>query len=60
MTYYLKKFQIKVSMSHPVKIDLKKKLDPKQNNIQIFNIDAHRFKKTKNENPPTREIEVAS
>lgn len=26
--------------SHPVKIDLNKKLDPKQKTIQAFNIDA--------------------
>ena len=26
--------------SHPVKIDLKKKLDPMQKTIQTFNIDA--------------------
>ena len=28
------------SPSHPVKIDLDKKLDPKQKTIQAFNIDA--------------------
>ena len=46
--------------AQPVKIDLNKKLDPKQKTIQIFNIDDQGFRKTKNENPPTREIEVTS
>ena len=40
--------------------DLNKKLDPKQKTIQKFNIDAQRFRKTKNENPPTWELEVAT
>ena len=31
----------------PIKIDLNKKLDPKQKTIQTFNIDAKRFRKTK-------------
>ena len=35
-------------------IDLNKKLDPKQNTIQAFNIDAQGFRKTRNENPPMR------
>ena len=41
-------------MSHlkSVKIGLNKKLDPKQMAIQIFNIDAQGFIKTRNENPP--------
>ena len=30
-----------------VKIDLNKKLDPKQKTIQVFNIDAQRLRKTK-------------
>ena len=47
------------ALTHPVKIDLDKKLDPKQKTIQTFNIDAQRFRKTKNENLPTREIGVA-
>ena len=38
----------------------KKKLDPKQKTIQTFNIDAHLFMKTRNENPPTWEIGVTS
>ena len=42
--------------SQPVKIDLNKKLLPKQKTIEIFIIDAQAFRKTKNENPPTREI----
>ena len=43
-----------------VKTDLNKKLDPKQKTIQACNIDAQRFRKTKNENPTMREIGVAS
>ena len=45
-------------MSQPVKIDLNKKSFPKQKTIQNFNIDAQGFRKTKNENPPTRDIGV--
>ena len=48
------------SFSQPVKIDLNEKLLPKQKTIQIFIIDAQGFGKTKNENPPMREIGVAS
>ena len=44
----------------PVKIDINKKLDPKQKTIQTFNIDTKGFKKIKNENPLTWEIGVAS
>ena len=40
-----------ISMTHPVKIDLSKKLNPKQKNIQAFNIDALGFRETRNENP---------
>ena len=47
-------------LSQPVKTDLNKKLLPKQKTIEIFIIDAQAFRKTKNENPPTREIGVAS
>ena len=32
--------------SHPVKIDVNKKLDSKQKTIQTFNIDAQGFRKT--------------
>ena len=46
-------------LTHSAKIDLNKKLDPKKKTIQTFNIDAQRFRKTKNENPPTWEIGVA-
>ena len=46
--------------SHPAKIDLNKKLLPKQKTFQDFNIDALGFRKTRNENPPTREIGVTS
>ena len=45
---------------HPAKIDLNKKWLPKQKTIQNFNIDAQGFRKTRNENPPTREIGVTS
>ena len=45
-----------LSLSQHVKVDLNKKLDPKQKTIQNFNIDAQVFRKTKNENPPTWEI----
>ena len=44
----------------PVKIDLNKKLDPKQKTIQTLNIDAQGFRKTKNENPLTWKIGVTS
>ena len=46
--------------SQHVKVDLNKKLDPKQKTIQIFTIDAQGFRKTKNENPLTWEIRVTS
>ena len=46
--------------THPIKIDLNKKLAPKQKTIQTFNIDAYRFRKTKNESSPTWEIGVAN
>ena len=46
--------------SNPVKVDLNKQLDPKQKTIQTFNIDTKRLRKTKNENPLTREIGVTS
>ena len=48
------------SAAHPVKIDLNKKLDPKQKIIQSFNIDAKGLRKTRNENPLTWEIGVTS
>ena len=46
--------------SQPAKIDLNKKSFPKQKTIQNFTIDAQGFRKTKNENPPTWEMEVTS
>ena len=46
--------------SQPVKIDLNKKSLPKQKTIQNFTIDAQGFRKIKNENPPTWEMEVTS
>ena len=48
------------SVSHPVKIDLNKRLLPKQKTIQNFNINAQGFRKTKIENPPTWQIEFTS
>ena len=47
-------------LTRHVKIDLNEKLDPKQNAIQKFNIDSHRFRKIKNENPLTWEMGVTS
>ena len=44
----------------PATLDLNKKSFPKQKTIQNFTIDAQGFRKTKNENPPTWEIEVTS
>ena len=48
------------SDSHPAKIDLNKKWLPKQKTIQNFDIDTQGFRKTRNENPLTQEIEVTS
>ena len=58
----LKRAQIytKMHISHPVKIDLNKKLDPKQKTIQTFNIDSQGFRRARNENPPTWEIGVTN
>ena len=47
-------------LTYSAKIDLDKKWLPKQKTIQNFNIDALGFGKTRNENPPTREIGVTS
>ena len=44
----------------PAKLDLNKKSLSKQKTIQNFTIDAQGFRKTRNENPPTQEIEVTS
>ena len=44
------------NLSQPVKVDLDKKSLPKQKTIQNFTIDTQGFRKTKNENPPTREM----
>ena len=41
-----------LTLPQPVKLHLNEKLDPKQKTIQIFNIDAQRFRKTKIENLP--------
>ena len=32
--------EINIYQTHPVKVDLNKKLDPKQKTIQVFDIDA--------------------
>ena len=47
-------------LAQPTKLDLNKKSLPKQKTIQNFTIDAQGFRKTKNRNPPTWEIEVTS
>ena len=41
-------------------MDLNKKSFPKQKTIQNFTIDAQGLRKTKNENPPTRDVGVTS
>ena len=46
--------------SQSVKIDLNKKLDPKQKTNQTFNTDAQGFIKPRNGNPLTREMGVTS
>ena len=48
------------SLAQPAKLDLNKKSFSKQKAIRNFTIDAQGFRKTKNENPPTWEIEVTS
>ena len=42
------------------KLDLNEKSLIKQTTVRNFTIDAQGFRKTKNENPPTWEIEVTS
>ena len=54
------KVLLKDAPAQPVKIDLIKKSFPKQKTIRNFIIDAQGFRKTKNENLPTWEIEVTS
>ena len=49
-----------IKPSHPAKKDLNKKWLPKQKIIHNFNIDAQGFRKTRNGNPPTREIGATS
>ena len=51
---------VALERSHPAKIELNKKWLLKQKTIQNFIIDAQGFRKTRNENPPTREIGVTS
>ena len=46
--------------SQPAKLDLDKETLPKQKTMQNFTIDAQGVRKMRNENPPTREIEVTS
>ena len=53
-------YQCHGQIAQPAKLDLNKKSFPKQKTIQNFTIDAQGFRKTKNENPPTWEIEVTS
>ena len=53
-------YDIPDGASQPVKINLNKKLDPKQKTIQTFNIDGQGFRKTNFENALTREIRVTS
>ena len=53
-------FKLDLLESHSIKIDLNKKLDPKQNTIQASNIDAKGFRKTRNENPHTLDIGITS
>ena len=48
------------SIAQPAKLDLDKKSLPKQKTIQNFTIDTQGFRKTRNENPQMREIEVTS
>ena len=60
MIKLIKKHSLWSNMSHPAKIDLNKKWLPKQKTIKNFNIDAQGLKKTRNKNPPTREIGVTS
>ena len=55
-----KKKRISNTNSHPAKLDIDKKLLPKQKTIQNFNIDAPWFRKARNENPPILEIGVTS
>ena len=47
-------------LAQTVKMNLNKKLDPKQKTIQVFNIDIKGFRKTRNKNPPTWEKGVTS
>ena len=49
---------LKPTKPQPVKIDLNKKLDPKQKTIQPPHTAAQGFRKARNVNPPTREIGV--
>ena len=53
-------FQVEHYNPQPAKIDLNKKSLPKQKTIQNVTIDAQGFRKTRNENPSTWEIEVTS
>ena len=59
-TWQSVQLQIEKNSPQPAKLDLNKKSFPKQKTIQNFTIDAQGFRKTKNENPPTWEIEVTS
>ena len=46
--------------SHHAQTDLNKKFGAIHQTLISFNIDSQEFRKTKNENPPSQEIEVNS
>ena len=50
----------KLIWAHHAKTDLNKKSGAMQQTLTNFNIDAQGFRKTNNENPPTREMGVTS
>ena len=58
--YHLRMFSLSFQDFFKAKIDLNKKRLPKQKTIQNYNIDVQGFRKTRNENPPTRVISVTS
>ena len=59
-TYMVNRVKTDSFPSQPVKLDLNKKLDPKQKTIQALIIVAKGFRKIRNENPPIWEIGVTS
>ena len=52
--------ELKDKSPHYAKTNLNKKSGALYQTLIFFNIDAQGFRKTKNENPPTREIRVIS